>query len=124
MGEAKRRKLILGSAYGKAEAVSNHILIAKKRNDAQLPPGFSPDFGLEVAAQIGEQPFHLTVLDMGSINSLSDGKKVTTSLVPLAMQFQRITEDSILPTVARVTMMAVEFYDPNMSLIDTVISAL
>lgn len=124
MGEAKRRKLILGSTYGTQKTVTNEIQIAKKKNDARLPSDFSPDFGLEVAAQIGEQPFHLTVLDIGSINSLSDGKKTTTSLVPLAIQIKKITEDSILPNVTRLTMMAVEFYDPNMSLVDTVISAL
>lgn len=126
MGEAKRRKQVLGDSYGQGETVNQIIVTAKKNNDAQLPPGFLPDFGLEVAAQIGALPIRLTILEHKKIKILRDAHKgrATITCVPSIFSITSITKSISAAMVTRETMMALEIYDPDMSKVDTVIEAL
>jgi hypothetical protein len=126
MGEAKRRKQILGDTYGTSETVNQTIIIAKKKNDALLPSGFLPDFGLEVSAQIGEQPFRLTVVEVEKFKVIMDAEKGTLAItfVPLQLSLASISGDVNSPIVSRKTMMALEIYNPDRSKVDAVAEAL
>lgn len=126
MGEAKRRKQILGDTYGTSATVKQAVQIAKKKNDLLLPSGFLPDFGLEVSAQIGEEPFHLKVLELKDLQVLEDGKKerVVISFIPLQFSVTHVNVSVNLPTIMRETMITLEIYTVEESKVDGVIEAL
>ncbi len=112
--------------YGQPGTVNQTILIAKKKNDALLPSDFLPDFGLEVAAQIGKEPFHLTVVELSKLRLLQDTEKgrVAITFIPSVFSITHVTGSVNTPMVMRETMMALEIYDPDMSKADAVIEAL
>lgn len=126
MGEAKRRKQVLGDTYGQPGTVNQIIQTAKKKNDAQLPSGFLPDFGLEVAAQIGEQPFRLTVVELTKFKIIRDARngRLAITFVPSEFFITSVTNGINPPIIMRSTMMALEIYDPDMSKVNAVIEAL
>lgn len=126
MGEAKRRKQILGDTYGTSETVNQTIQIAKKKNDVLLPSGFLPDFGLEVSSQIGEQPFRLTVLELEKFKVILDAEKGTLAItfVPLQLSMTSVSGSVNSPIITRRTMMALEIYNPDRSKVDAVTEAL
>jgi hypothetical protein len=126
VGEAKRRKQILGDTYGTPATITQTIQIAKKKNDALLPSGFLPDFGLEVSAQIGEEPFHLTALELKDLKVLEDAKKsrLAINFIPLQFSITSISADVNPPMILRETMVSLEIYTSEQSKIDAVIEAL
>ncbi len=109
MGEAKRRKQILGDAYGILATIKQTIQIAKKKNDTLLPSDFLPDFGLEVAAQIGEEPFRLTVIELQKFKVLQNVGQGTLAISFVPSQFftTRSTVGVNSPIVMRETMIAI-----------------
>ncbi|MBW4505184.1 MAG: DUF2839 domain-containing protein [Scytonematopsis contorta HA4267-MV1] len=107
MGEAKRRKQFLGEQYGN---VTDSIKIAKKINDAKLPSSFLPDLGLEIAAQIGQAPFKLTVLSMDSYTFIVDqGRSITcVSFNPREIVLKAIDGSQTTPLLMRKTTGTIE----------------
>lgn len=126
MGEAKRRKQILGDTYGTSATVKQAVQIAKKKNDALLPKSFIPDFGLEVSAQIVEEPFHLTALELKDLKVIEDAKKgrLAINFIPLQFSITHVNVGVNLPIIMRETMITLEIYTPDESKVDGVIEAL
>ncbi len=126
MGEAKRRKQILGDTYGTSATIKQAIQIAKKKNDALLPSDFLPDLGLEVASQIGEEPFRLTVIEFQKFKILQNYGQGTLAItfVPSTFFTTAATGGINSPIVARPAMMALEIYDPDRSKVEAVTEAL
>jgi hypothetical protein len=125
VGEAKRRKQILGDTYGTSATIKQAIQIAKKKNDTRLPSSFIPDFGLEVSAQIGEEPFHLTSLELKDLKVLKSSKnnQFAISFIPLQFFITHVNVGVAMPMIMRKTMMTLEVYTPEGSKIDAVIEA-
>lgn len=126
MGEAKRRKQVLGDVYGTSATVKQAIIIAKKKNDTLLPSDFLPDLGLEVAAQIGEEPFRLTVIELQKFKVLQNVGQGTLAITFVPSQFftTHATVGINSPILMRETMIALEIYNPDKSKVDAVIEAL
>ncbi|AUB42969.1 Protein of unknown function DUF2839 (plasmid) [Nostoc flagelliforme CCNUN1] len=126
MGEAKRRKQILGDTYGTSATVKQAIQLAKKKNDALLPSTFIPDFGLEVSAQIGEEPFHFTALELKDLKVIEDAKfgRLAINFIPLQFSITHVNVAANLPIIMRETMITLEIYTLEESKVDGVIEAL
>lgn len=125
MGEAKRRKQILGDTYGTSATVNQIIQIAKKKNDLLLPSDFLPDLGLEVSAQVGEEPFRLTVVGLDKFKILHNAVEgiLGITFIPTQFSITQVSGGVKSPIVLRKTMMILEIYNPELSKVNAVVEA-